>query len=161
MLVDISLPLGLGLRVMQTRDQEFAEILFFSTRNYLYQMPIPKNQVDFLMRQQYLMQQASYASSFPSSETFIIELYSKPIGKIVLNNTNASLHIIDIALIDPMRGKGFGRALLRALKTYAIQQRQALRLAVDQHNTRAKKLYLELGFTVVESSTTHDTLLWN
>lgn len=161
MLVDISLPLGLELRVMQLQDQAFAEILFFSTRNYLYQMPIPKDQLDILIRQQYLMQQASYAGSFPSAETFIVELYSKPIGKIVLNNNKANLHIIDIALIDSIRGKGFGRALLRAFKAYAVQQGQILRLAVDQQNTRAKKLYLELGFTVVESSTTHDTLRWS
>jgi ribosomal protein S18 acetylase RimI-like enzyme len=160
MIVDISLPFGLQLRAMQPQDSEFTEALFASTRDYLYSMPIPKNQVDFLVKQQFQMQQASYASSFPHAETFIVELYGKPVGKIIINNTAASLHVIDIALISDVRGKGFGSAILRALKKVSEQRLLPLRLAVDQQNVRAKKLYLALGFVVSESSATHDTLLW-
>lgn len=160
MFTDISLPFGLGLREMQLQDQEFATTLFASTRAYLYNMPIPKSQVDFLINQQFQMQQNSYSASFPLAETFIVELYTKPIGKVVLNNTSASLHIIDIALINDMRSKGYGTAVLRALKNLATQGGKPLRLAVDQQNPRAKKLYLHLGFNLLESSATHDTLLW-
>lgn len=160
MFADISLPFGLSLRDMQPQDQVFAEMLFISTRDYLYQMPIPKDQIDFLVKQQFAMQQASYAGTFPSAETFIIEQYSQPIGKIILNNTNAALHIIDIALVNEMRSKGFGASIMRALKKIAELQPRPLRLSVDQQNTRAKKLYLQLGFALTESSSTHDTLLW-
>ncbi|PUA26618.1 MAG: hypothetical protein B0W54_23025 [Cellvibrio sp. 79] len=161
MFSNLSLPFGLGLRAVQLQDQAFMETLFFSTRDYLYQMPVPKSQVDFLIKQQFMMQQASYLASFPAAETFIIELHSQPVGKIILNNTSESLHVIDIALLNAMRGKGFGSAILRALKKVAAQQSLPLRLAVDQQNTRAKKLYLALGFTLIKSSPTHDTLLWN
>jgi ribosomal protein S18 acetylase RimI-like enzyme len=161
MFADISLPFGLALRVMRSQDQDFLELLFASTRDYLHQMPIPKTQIDFLIKQQYVMQQASYARAFPAAETLIIELHSKPVGKIILKNTSASLHIIDVAFIKDMCGKGFGSALLRALKDVAAQQVRPLRLAVDHQNYRAKKLYLALGFTLVESSSTHDTLLWS
>jgi len=161
MFADISLPFGLSLRLMQPQDQAFAEMLFISTRDYLYQMPIPKDQIDFLVKQQFVMQQASYASTFPSAEAFIIEQYSQPIGKIILNNTLANLHIVDIAFINDMRGKGFGTSILRALKKNASQHSRALYLAVDQQNYRARKLYLSLGFTLIESSSTHDTLFWN
>lgn len=160
MFTDISLPLGLGLREMQLQDQAFAATLFASTRDYLYRMPIPQSQIDFLIQQQFQMQQASYSASFPLAEAFIVELYAKPIGKIILNNTSASLHIIDIALINDMRGKGYGSAVLRALKSLATSGGKSLRLAVDQQNPRAKKLYLHLGFALLESSLTHDTLLW-
>jgi ribosomal protein S18 acetylase RimI-like enzyme len=107
------------------------------------------------------MQEASYSTSFPLAETFIIEFYSIPVGKIILNNTHESLHIVDIALINNMRGKGFGSAILRALKQVAAQDFQPLRLTVDQQNSQAKKLYLKLGFTLFESSSTHDILLWS
>lgn len=160
MFTDISLPFGLGLREMQRPDQAFAEALFASTRDYLYNMPVPKSQIDFLIKQQFQMQQTSYAASYPQAETFIIELYAQPVGKIILNQAADNLHIIDIAFVSNMRGKGFGSALLRALKMCAMEQKQPLRLAVDQQNSRAKKLYLDLGFTQSESSTTHDTLLW-
>ncbi|MBQ1783818.1 MAG: GNAT family N-acetyltransferase [Gammaproteobacteria bacterium] len=160
MFTDISLPFGLALRVMQPRDDEFAEVLFASTRDYLYAIPAPKPQVDFLIKQQFQAQQAAYTSSFPQAETLIIEAYGGPIGKIVINNTAESLHVIDVALMKDERGKGFGSALLHALKRISEQQLIPLSLMVDHHNVRAKKLYIGLGFVVFESSATHDRLLW-
>jgi ribosomal protein S18 acetylase RimI-like enzyme len=156
----LELPYGLGLRKAQVTDQVFAEVLFLSARDYVYQMPIPKAQLDVLLKQQFQLQQASYTASFPLAETFIVEFYGQPIGKLMLNSTAETLHIIDIALLGDMRGKGYGTALLRALKKQAVEQCKPLRLAVDQQNLRAKKLYLGLGFSVIESSATHDTLLW-
>lgn len=160
MLSEISLPLGLGLRALRPQDQVFAEALFASTRDYLYSMPLPKSQINFLIKQQFQMQQASYTASFPLAEHFIVELFTKPIGKIIVNNTPANLHIIDIALVSDMRAKGFGSMVLRALKQRATQDMRPLRLAVDHQNSRAKKLYLSLGFVLIESSATHDLLLW-
>ncbi|WP_062065264.1 GNAT family N-acetyltransferase [Cellvibrio sp. OA-2007] len=156
----ISLPFGLRLCELQPQDQVFAEALFFSTREFLYQMPLAKPQVDLLIKQQFMLQQASYSTSFPTAETFIVNIFAEPIGKLVLNNTSDSLHIIDIAFIPSMRNKGYGTSILRALKRLADQTHRPVRLAVDQQNPRAKKLYLSLGFTLLDSSTTHDTLVW-
>lgn len=161
MIADISLPFGLSFRAVQVHDQEFLEKVFSSTREHLNLIPLPKSQIDFLIRQQFLMQQSSYSAAFPSAETFIIEHHSIPVGKITLNNTKESIHIIDIALISSMRGVGVGSALLRAIKEAAARQLCPLHLAVDSQNFRAKKLYLELGFVLVESSATHDMLSWN
>jgi len=160
MFTDISLPLGLGLRKIQPQDLAFTETLFASTREYLLQIPLPRAQIEFLIKQQFLMQQASYSTSFPLAETFIIEFDSSPVGKVIVNNTSDSLHVIDIALMNNMRGKNVGSTVLRALKQVAAQELRPLRLVVDQQNSRAKKLYLRLGFTLSESSATHDTLLW-
>jgi RimJ/RimL family protein N-acetyltransferase len=160
MFTDLSLPLSLGLREAKQEDLAFTETLFASTREYLYQMPVPKAQVDFLIKQQFLMQQTSYSTSFPSAETFIIEFDCVPVGKIIISNSRDSLHIIDIAFINNMCGKGFGSAILQAIKKVAARESRPLRLVVDQQNSQAKKLYLRLGFIVIESSETHDTLLW-
>lgn len=157
---EISLPFGLHLRELQPQDQLFTEVLFASTREYFYQMPMAKSQVDMLVKQQFILQQASYAKNFPSAQTFIIQLFSEPVGKVILNNFSDSLHIIDIAFVPSVRGKGYGTAILRALKRLADDMGSPVRLAVDQQNTRAKKLYLSLGFALIESSGTHDTLLW-
>lgn len=160
MFSEISLPFGLRLRELQPQDQAFAEALFFSTREFLYQMPMAKAQVDLLIKQQFILQQASYGTSFPLAETFIIQLFAEPIGKLILNNTPDSLHVIDIAFMPAIRNKGYGSSILRALKHLADQTGRPMRLAVDQQNTRAKKLYLALGFKIMDSSDTHDTLLW-
>lgn len=160
MFSEISLPFGLHLREVQSQDQIFVESLFFSTREYFYQMPMARSQVDLLIKQQFILQQASYAKAFPSAQTLIIQLFVEPVGKIILNNSPDSLHIIDIAFIHSARGKGYGTAILRSLKNLANQLGLPVRLEVDQQNSRAKKLYLSLGFTLIESSSTHDTLLW-
>jgi RimJ/RimL family protein N-acetyltransferase len=160
MFSEISLPFGLLLREVEDQDQAFMKTLFFSTREYLYQMPIAKSQVDLLIEQQFILQQASYGTSFPSAKTYIIHLFAEPIGKLILNNASDSLHVIDIAFMHTMRNKGYGSTILRTLKNLADQTCRPVRLAVDQQNPRAKKLYLSLGFTLFESSTTHDTLLW-
>jgi ribosomal protein S18 acetylase RimI-like enzyme len=160
MLGEISLPFGLQLREHEPQDQLFIEALFFSTREFLYQMPISKTQVDLLIKQQFILQQSSYTTSFPSAHTFIIQLAAEPIGKLIINNFSGSLHIVDIAFTASARGKGYGTAVLRGLKRLADQTSLSLRLSVDQSNGGAKKLYMRLGFTLVESSGTHDILLW-
>ncbi len=157
---EISLPFGLHLRELQPQDQTFVESLFFSTREYFYQMPMAKSQVDLLIRQQFILQQASYVKAFPAAKTLVIQLFSESVGKLMLNNSSDSLHIIDIAFMPSARGRGYGTAILRSLKNRANQLGLPVRLAVDQQNSRAKKLYLSLGFTLIESSSTHDTLLW-
>lgn len=160
MFSEVSLPFGLLLREVEDQDQVFMKALFFSTREYLYQMPIAKAQVDLLIEKQFILQQASYCASFPSAQTYIIHLFAEPIGRLILNNTPDSLHVIDIVFMHTMRNKGYGSTILRKLKNVADQTSRPVRLAVDQQNPRAKKLYLSLGFTLSESSATHDTLLW-
>ncbi len=160
MISDISLPLGLRLHELQDKDEEFVKALFFSTRDYLYQIPLPKAQVDLLIQQQFILQQTSYLNDFPKAQTYIVHLADEPIGKLMLNDTPNSLHIIDIAFTKTMCGKGYGSALLRCLKFLSDQSGRYVQLAVDQQNTRAKKLYLNLGFRLAGSSQTHDLFLW-
>jgi RimJ/RimL family protein N-acetyltransferase len=160
MLDNIQLPDEFTLRVAKIEDQAFSEALFCSTREYLYLMPIPKPQVDVLLKQQFVLQQSSYSQRFPDAVNFIVEFNDEPIGKITLNKSNGELHIIDMVLAQKVRNKGHGTRMLSAIQLLAKKQKYQLKLAVDQQNIRAKKLYLRLGFTITESSDTHDTMIW-
>lgn len=160
MLNQLALPFGLFLHRADENDLNFIAAVFFSTRDYFYQLPLPASQVETLLKQQFQMQQASYVASFPLAKLYIIELHGKPVGKLMVNAGQECLHLIDIALIGEVRSKGYGTALLRALKKWAQQQELHFQLSVDQQNIGAKKLYLRLGFNLVESSSTHDTLQW-
>jgi RimJ/RimL family protein N-acetyltransferase len=160
MLEKIPLQYGLGLREFCAEDQPFGEVLFNSTRESFYLMPMPRQQIDLLLKQQFILQTMSYAQHFPAAKTFIITLDGEAIGKIILNRTQKSVHIVDIAFVQKMRGKGYGTEIFSALKSFATHEQLPLQLAVDQQNIPAKRLYLRLGFTLVESSATHDTLIW-
>lgn len=160
MLDQLALPFGLDLRPAVDDDRHFSEAVFFSARDYFYQLPLDARQVEMLLKQQFELQQASYAASFPSAELYIIELHRQAIGKLMVSTNVDHLLIIDIALMGEMRGRGYGSALLRALKSRASECGLHLQLSVDQQNARAKKLYLGLGFRLVDSSATHDRLYW-
>ena len=66
--------------------------------------------------------------------------------------TGAGEMYIDTFAISPtVRGKGLGKQLLQfAIDHYVIQQHKVLGLLVDNDNPTAKKLYLGMGFKVVE-----------
>ena len=160
MIAKITLQHGLGLREFCAEDEPFGEALFNSTRESFYLMPMPRQQIDFLLKQQFFLQAISYAQQFPEAETFIITLNDEAIGKIILNRTQKSVHIVDIAFVQKMRGKGYGTEVFSALKSFAAREQLPLLLAVDQQNIHAMRLYLRLGFRLVGASATHDTLKW-
>lgn len=151
---------GLTLRLSKAEDQGFMEAVFCSTREHFYLMPLPKLQLDLLLKQQFVLQQSSYANQFPHAQTFVVELGGQTIGKVTLNQSGNELHIIDMALLPQVRNKGYGTAILKSIQLWTKKQKLQLKLSVDQQNIRAKKLYLVLGFNAVSSSETHDTMVW-
>jgi ribosomal protein S18 acetylase RimI-like enzyme len=161
MLNDSSLSDGLELRPAQEKDQAFMGELFRSTREFLYLMPIPRQQIDILVNQQYRLQQDAYAGRFPNAYTLIIQLSGKAVGKIILDEGETAWHIIDITLIPGVRGKGHGTSILHAIQARAQKHQMPVKLSVDRQNPLAKKLYLRLGFQVEGMSDTHESMNWS
>lgn len=158
MLKDAALSHNLTLRPATAADGVFMEELFRSTREQFYSMPMPRSQVDLLLAQQYRLQQASYVRLWPGAHTLIIERAGRGIGKIMLDENAAQVHIIDFVLESGMRGKGYGTTILRALQAAAGARR--IGLSVDRQNPGARKLYCSLGFQVEAASETHESMSW-
>ncbi|HEX7027722.1 MAG TPA: GNAT family N-acetyltransferase [Gammaproteobacteria bacterium] len=161
MLNGISIHDGLKLRKAKQRDRAFMQQLFNSTREHLRLLPLTGPQIEALFAQQYQLQQTYYAGQWPDASTLIIQLGSNAIGKIIIDENQTALHIIDIALEPAMRGKGYGTALLRAIQAAAQKRGLPVRLSVDRQNRQAKKLYLALGFQVTGTSDTHESMSWS
>ncbi|MFC3116645.1 GNAT family N-acetyltransferase [Cellvibrio fontiphilus] len=160
MLRRLVLPGAISLRRATENDSDFAEALFVSTREHFYQLPLAPQQIDGLLKQQYQLQQVSYCANFPAAQLYIIEILNQPIGKLLVDISDSYLRLIDFVLLKEKRSKGYGSAILRSLKDLAQQEKLRVQLSVDQQNIGAKKLYLNLGFSVIESSATHDLLCW-
>jgi RimJ/RimL family protein N-acetyltransferase len=158
MLKDAALPDGLTLRPATAADAVFMEELFRSTREHFHSMPMPRQQIDLLLAQQYRLQQASYAGQWPHARSMLIERFGKAIGKIVLDESAAGVHIVDFVLEPGIRGRGYGTAILKALQAAAGARRIAL--SVDRQNLGARKLYCSLGFRVEAASETHEAMAW-
>lgn len=154
------LPVGLDLRKADQNDDEFMEKLFSSTREYLYQMNVPAQYVDAIVKQQYQLQKNSYEQQWPEASTFIIRWCGQAIGKITINEEKDLLHLIDCAFVPEKRGKGYGTIILRTAQSVAKAHQLSLKLSVERHNLRAKKLYQSVGFGVVAETASHEIMTW-
>lgn len=161
LLTEINPPPGLSLRQVTAEDQRFIEAVFQSASGYGAFLPLAPAQVELLVRQQYQFRQLSFATHFPGAEHWIIAHDLHPVGTLIVHETQAGLHIVDIALVDQARNQGIGSACLRALKALADARAKPLSLRVEITNQRAAALYQRLGFLAVEQTASHRLLRWH
>lgn len=150
-----------NLRLATENDEEFLRALFYSARPELALLPLPPEQLTQLMRQQYQLQQHSYLNQYPQLEQWIIATQSAPVGKIMFERLQSTVHIIDFIITPEWRGRGIGRSILTSLKTHTDATGCMLSLQVDRQNFNAKRLYHQLGFVTSQSSDTHEFLIWS
>ncbi len=160
MIEDLVLPAAYSLRFVHKNDDAFLFALFCSARAELSLLPLPPQQLELLLQQQYRLQQAGYATQYPLAVTLVIEYQSVNIGKIVINKSDTSVHIVDFVIVPQYRGYGYGSVVLESVKAYAHGSGATVSLGVDRQNVRARQLYLRLGFLPYEVSETHEWLLW-
>ena len=154
------LPVGLDLRIAEESDEAFMERLFGLAHDYFYAMNVPEQYVNAIVKQQYQLQKNSYQHQWPEANTFIIRWCGQSIGLIIIYEEQGLLHFIDCAFVPEKRGKGYGTSILRTAQALAREHQLLLKLSVEKHNQRAKKLYLSVGFEVVEESASHDIMTW-
>jgi len=93
-------------------------------------------------------------ASVEESETELKTGKTQPIGYLVLHTSSREEltgvlqgWIMDVAVLPEWRGKGAGRALLKAAEDHCGEQGILyLGLAVSSHNVRALHLYEQFGF---------------
>ena len=74
---------------------------------------------------------------------------SQPVGFVILAGLQGEHRSIEcMRIVVTEKGKGYGRAAVRAIKRYAFETFSAHRLWLDvkEHNTRARAVYEKEGF---------------
>jgi ribosomal-protein-alanine N-acetyltransferase len=73
-----------------------------------------------------------------------------PAGFLVAWHVADELHVLNVAIVPPMRRRGFARALMDAALAYAAAERvRIVLLEVRRSNRPAIKLYRGFGFTAL------------
>lgn len=160
MIKDLNQIFELSTRIATAEDEVFFEQLFCSTREFFYELQLPQDIILSVLKQQYRLQQSAYQAEAPMAVTYWLGVAGLPAGKLLLNTTPNELLIMDLAFVKTLRGKGYGSAVLNAVKKHAAQVGLKVRLSVDKNNGRARQLYLRHGFVVTASSDSHDFMLW-
>jgi GNAT superfamily N-acetyltransferase len=82
-------------------------------------------------------------ASLDLSETDLAQLLA--LKRVLLNETEAEVRLVDIALLKPFRGAGVGTSIVQQLQAHADAQGLPLRLSVKAQNP-ARRLFERLGF---------------
>ena len=152
--------LGLERRPETDADLGFLVEVFASTRREeLAAAGWPPEAMGGFLRSQFDAQRHHYRPYFPACEFDVLGRSGEPIGRLYLDRQERSLHIIDIVLLPPWRGRGFGAAILAAPKQAAVGSGRGLSIMVEQSNP-ARRLYERMGLAVVADHGVYLEMLW-
>ncbi|WP_426438307.1 N-acetyltransferase family protein [Bradyrhizobium genosp. P] len=138
------------LRLAAPADEPFLRDLYKSSRAGEFAATgLPPAAIEPLLDQQYRAQAAGYAAQFPGAVALIILYRDAPVGRLILEAADLSWRIVDLALLDAMRGQGIGSDIIEAVgRAASTHGARELCLAVLSGNAAARRLYERLGFAI-------------
>ena len=136
----------ISLRPVRPDDQEFLYRLYVSTRLHeIAGFGWPAAQQEMFFRMQFNAQYRSYEAAYGKAEHQIVEQDGQPAGRMMVLWEKDFALLVDIALLEEHRGRGFGGGLLAELIQQCEGKRVPLRLQVLKTNP-ARRLYERMGF---------------
>lgn len=149
------------LRSAQTEDGEFLLRIYASTRQEeMALVPWTDEQKAAFLRMQFDAQTKHYLAHYLSAEYYIVQRNGASAGRLILEPTNNSLLIMDIALLPEFRNQGIGTAILNDLMNKARQDNVPLVLRVEFFNP-AIRLYDRFGFVKTrEVNSVYQEMVW-
>ena len=108
---------------------------------------------------QFSAQQQDFGASYPDAENSIILLAEQPIGRMLVERTDAAILLIDIAILNDYRNRRIGSSLIRGLMDEAAGSQKSVRLSVYKSNPAAR-LYERLGFSAIADNGLYFEMVW-
>jgi ribosomal protein S18 acetylase RimI-like enzyme len=151
----------LRLRPVEAGDERFVCRLYASTRDEeMARVPWSAEQKEAFLQMQFNAQTAHYRSYYPNAMHQVIQhADGRPIGRLIVDRSNESMLIIDIALLPEHRSAGIGSRALRQLMNEAGQAGLPLVLRVEFFNP-AIRLYSRLGFVKTREIDIYHEMVW-
>ncbi len=145
-------------RVVLPDDSQFLLALYASTREAeLNQIPWDEQQREVFINMQFNLQARSFEARYPDAEHSIILFEEKSAGRMIVNRTDAVIHLIDISLLTEYRNAGIGGALIRELLGEGARAQIPVTLHVRRDNP-ARRLYERLGFMKTDEAGLYDKM---
>jgi ribosomal protein S18 acetylase RimI-like enzyme len=146
---------AISLRAATPEDTAFLLELFTSTRGEFKLLIRDEPQLAALMSMQFNLQRRQYQESYPHGQDHIILKRGQPVGRILVNESERTITLVDIALLPEHRNEGIGGQLLADL----LKQKKTVTLHVLKAN-RARNLYERMGFRKVSEDSMYDEMIW-
>jgi ribosomal protein S18 acetylase RimI-like enzyme len=147
---------GRDFRAATTEDEGFLFEVFCSAwEREALALPDP-GLVRHFLRIQYTSQQDRLGARFPRLGRHVVTDHGKPVGYLLLQDTAASLQLVDLALLPAFRDAGLGTEVVRELMWRCGVDGRPLGVRVDRRSERAGSICERLGFRLVAVDD-HDT----
>jgi ribosomal protein S18 acetylase RimI-like enzyme len=148
------------LRPAGAGDEDFLYRLYASTRmDEMALVDWSAEQKEAFLRMQFQAQTTHYRAYYPHAEYQIIQHENIPIGRLIVDRSNGSMLIIDIALLPEYRNAGIGTTIIQQLMVEAAVIHQPIVLRVEFFNP-AIKLYSRLGFVKTREINIYYEMIW-
>ena len=146
------------LRASTPDDEAFLFEVFAATRTDEFRF-LDEQQKQAIIRMQYDAQRFQYDEGFPQAESRIILRGDRPAGRMLVDESESEITLVDIALLPEHRGSGVGTQLLNELLNRAVVARKPVRLHVLKSNP-ALRLYERLGFSRVDDESMYFEMMF-
>lgn len=142
---DAAVSSSITLQLAKAEDTDFLLKLFASTRDEFRMLIADESQLTALLSMQFNFQRQQFRDGYPDSKDHLVLLNDEPIGRILVDESDNMITLIDVALLPEYRNQGIGRQLLNNLIEQARGAQKAVILHVIKTNP-ARNLYERLGF---------------
>jgi ribosomal protein S18 acetylase RimI-like enzyme len=138
--------MNIKLRHAQPGDEDFLFQLYASTRqDEMNAWGWAPAQQEMFLKMQFRAQRMGYASTFLAATHQLILNDDQPIGRVIVNRTEADIRVVDIAILPDNRNQGVGATILRRVISEAQKAGKPVVLQVAKGNP-AIHLYQRVGF---------------
>lgn len=151
---------GVTLRPVAPLDEDFLIDLYGTTRQAeLDQVDWPPQAREAFIRSQYMAQDHHYRTQYQDADFNVIEIDGVAAGRLCIARWPDEIRVMDIALLPSCRGRGVGNSVLRTICSDAAATKRSVSVHVERLNP-ARRLYMRLGFVVIESGPVYELLVW-
>jgi ribosomal protein S18 acetylase RimI-like enzyme len=152
---------GLEFKAISEEDMAFLLYLYSTTRwQEVLQAPWDDEQRHAFLKQQFDAQHFHYQKHYLDAEYLVIIKDNQNIGRIYIDSGEASIGIIDIALIPEFKYKGIGTQILKEIIKDAQMSGRKIDIHVESFNP-AYQWYENLGFKQVEDRGVYQYMEWH
>lgn len=151
---------NISLRPVRPADEELLRALYSSSREHeLAQVPWTPEQKHAFVLMQWQAQKRNNALQHPHATHALICREGIPVGRLYLDRSGDSFHILDVTLLPEHRNHGAGSYLLGQIMAEAAELGKPVTIFVESFNP-ALRLFQRLGFTAVEQKGFHLLMKW-
>jgi ribosomal protein S18 acetylase RimI-like enzyme len=148
--VRVSRPAGMAFRPICDDDLPFLSTLYAATRREeLAPVPWAEDARQAFLAEQFQLQHAYYQANYPGADRLVVLLDCKPVGRVYVYRTPGDIRLMDIALVESVRGRGLASAMLEELMDEARASGAGITLHVEPANP-ARAWYQRHGFRLIE-----------